>query len=152
MSKLMNTSGKPLTKNLLCVGINSNQTLTTTGILTLNLNQMISQSGDKFILENGKVYIGKGLSKIRINGKCTISLTASTGTACNLTYNKNGSEIAVCMTSAINSININYNLPLTSRTIDVSEGDYFEVKVYAKKDDSVISVASRTYFEFEEIN
>ena len=84
--------------------------------------------GTKLSLSNGKVYVGQGVSKVRLN---------ATAFCENMNYNnigymwffivKNGyEEVAGSIISGV--VNYFQTVCITDIVIDVSEGDYFQLK------------------------
>ena len=54
-------------RNIITAGLSINATVPTTGENKINLNKVIGQVGNKFTLSDGKIIVGKGISKVLVS-------------------------------------------------------------------------------------
>lgn len=135
-------------RDIITINITSNVTISTTGETALNLSNTYLKLGDKLSLENGKVKIGTGVSKVLISAQCAV-ITANTRatSACNLYVYKNNSAITTSLNAGVaGGINITKNI--TPIPITVTSGDLISLSVYLAAND-VISSLDRTYLTVE---
>ena len=110
--------------------------------------------GNKFtIAEDGGVVIGKGLSKIRINGQMSCNEQNSGYVYGVAIVNQDGTEWGTAYrtlwTASDNRID---NCVVNSRIIDVKEGDVLYMELYIDSNGRSITIrADGTYFTVEEI-
>lgn len=114
-----------------------------TGLITIStggayvdlpLNANIA-TGTGLTFNNGGIVIGSGITKVIISAQITLPSTISTGGK-NIVIRKNGSTIVarnwLQITTAANN-----NLVLTSRLIEVQEGDVLKLGYYGAANDNI---------------
>lgn len=142
-------------KNIISVGLSENVTLANTGEQKISLSLIRNQIGNKFKLENGKIIVGKGISKVLVSASVCFNFTSNRETsAYNLTIFRNGTE-NMCQTlnSDANNINdVNRTIHIIPTLLNTKENDTFEMQVYGSKNDIISSYVQRTIMTIEAIS
>ena len=133
-------------RNIITAGLSINATVPTTGENKINLNKVIGQVGNKFTLSDGKIIVGKGISKVLVSASLCFNFASSRETmAYNMDIYKNTTEILTSLNSSSENLNNkNRTINVSPVLIEVKEGDYFQFNCYASKDDTISSYTNRT--------
>lgn len=121
-----------LRPSIITAGLESD--LEITGSTTLQLNRILSSTGNKFTLQNGGIKIGAGVSKIKVSG-CLLEEVNDIGLYGCYIY-KNEALLA-------NAINVGFNyIPIANQMfkttcqpvlVDVQEGDIIYLNAYVNQ-------------------
>ena len=142
-------------KNIISVGLSENVTLANTGEQMINLNLIRNQIGNKFKIKNGKIIVGKGISKVLISASVCFNFSSNRETdAYNLTIFRNDTEnMCQSLNSDMNNINgANRTIHIIPTLLNAKENDTFEIKVYGSKNDVISSYVQRTIMTIEAIS
>ena len=117
-----------LITNVITIGLTSDTTTTSTAAyqnIDVNLTKQIEKNGDKLTLNNGKVVIGAGVSKVLISGKIT---TYSENSTYGFTISKN--TTAIVSNYEGNPGNSFSVLTINPVLLSVTEGDTIKMQIY----------------------
>lgn len=149
---------KHVTRDAITARMSTGYVFTSLSEQKMNLTTAVTTMGSKITLSNGKIVIGSGISKIRINAQVRIVLPLKTGSystnyGLNVILKKNSSEILINQDTYDQKKAIQYQRTanISPAIISVSQGDEFELFVRAQKDDIVTAGANETYVTVEAI-
>ena len=136
--------------NIITAGINSTITISEAGNNIIALNKVVAQIGTGLTLENGKIVVGSGIKNVLVSGNGMLTTKAATNVAKNFTILKNGTkEVTLSMNTITTTANSNISRAMTPRIEPVSEGDYFEYRVYAAVGDTISNADARNYITIQ---
>lgn len=105
----------------------------------------IETVGNKLSIKNGKIVVGKGVSKIKISG--ILGVWDTTNQLIYIYGRKNGVDIP--MPWVVNAV-LNYQSMIYNNLISVKEGDIISISVYGKETYSIEYKKSLFIFEVVE--
>lgn len=141
---LYNSSGKKLEKEYLIATITSSQTISSN--FTVNLDSVFDSVGDRLTLENGKVTIGKRVSKVRVS--CGMFVDSWAGGS-NYLWGKimgNNNVLASFITTSSSNY-ISASIPIT--IVNVNEGDTISIMADSPSNGKLRSGRANTWLIIE---
>ena len=139
-------------RNIITVGLSDNFEIPTAGENTVALNKIIAQVGDKFSVQNGKIYIVGEISHVKISGNCMLrNISAVDNSALNFAILKNGTAVEEAISSTSTATVRNNPRSLGTKLVEVQQGDCFELSIYGKVGDTLNSSTARTYITLEAV-
>lgn len=124
-SNLVDAINEVNNKNIITVGLSSNQSMTGTGTVQITVDTIYSQIGNDFTFDSSthRITIGDGVSYVKVSGTGIFSAFTTNGLR-RLFIRKNGVNVA--RQFFYYTQNYNAGLTIPPRLIPVQSGDYID--------------------------
>ena len=138
-------------KDVIVCGINSNQSLTGTSDVKINMDTQRTRIGTHLTLDttNKRITIGKDVHHVMVSGQVVCSAFTTNGLR-RLNARKNGTQFARSM--VYYTQNFDGTINLTPRLVEVQEGDYIEFGMWNAGNTTVYANDVDTYFVVEKVD
>lgn len=148
-SNTLELNNVDLAKNILTAYLTSNFVIPNTNTIYDLSNMTLGENvGNKLSLVNGKIVIGAGVSKVKVN--YTAKTTSAANTTRTFTYlmqDINGTATALSQEgSYYSATNQQVNIGYTPRVVSVNQGDAFYLRCYGYKNNTIVGATS-TFIE-----
>lgn len=121
------------------IALKSNETLniSTNSVYEYFKMAIISQMGNNFLLEDGNLKIGKGVSKVLLSFTASLSWIATSGNKY-VRVERDGQALAMSKKYVVANSTVADIICMTPVMIDVQEGDILKLGAYGTKDDNYV--------------
>ena len=138
-------------KDVIVCGINSNQSMTGTSDVKVNMDTQRIKIGSRLTLDttNKRITIGKDVHHVMVSGQVVCSAVTSNGLR-RLNARKNGTQFARSM--VYYTQNFDGTINLTPRLVEVQEGDYIDFGMWNAGNTTVYANDVDTYFVVEKVD
>lgn len=148
-SNTLELNNVDLAKNILTAYLTSDFVIPNTNTIYDLSNMTLGENvGNKLSLVNGKIVIGAGVSKVKVN--YTAKTTSAANTTRTFTYlmqDINGTATALSQEgSYYSATNQQVNIGYTPRVVSVNQGDAFYLRCYGYKNNKIVGATS-TFIE-----
>ncbi len=148
-SNTLELNNVDLAKNILTAYLTSDFVIPNTNTIYDLSNMTLGENvGNKLSLVNGKIVIGAGVSKVKVN--YTAKTTSAANTTRTFTYlmqDINGTATALSQEgSYYSATNQQVNIGYTPRVVSVNQGDAFYLRCYGYKNNTIAGATS-TFIE-----
>lgn len=129
-------------KSVYTVGLNSDQTITGTSAVKVNLDSITSSTGTKLTFHNNSIEIGSGVTRVLVTAQARIQ-NFTTSALRRISIFRNNTEVS----RSVKHIDYNYEtLFLSAKLINVSEGDV--IALYTRNEGDSTTLTGNTLDTF----